>query len=86
MLKTVIAIVAAAFCAAAMVGFVPPPSPAGAAGAGAADGGNAGCTKPWPYYERACLRDSRKQTGNGSAVRTIAFASHGAPHMPQSRR
>jgi hypothetical protein len=86
MLKTVIAIVVAAFCAAAMVGFVPPPSPADAASAPVADGGHAGCTKPWPYYERACLGGSRKQSSNGSAVRLIALAGHGAPHMPQARR
>ena len=86
MLKTVIAIVVAAFCAAAVVGFVPVPSPADAASAPVADGGGAGCTKPWSCYERACLRDSRKRGGNGSAVRVIAFASHGAPHVPQTRR
>jgi hypothetical protein len=84
MLKTVIAIVAAAFCAAAMVGFVPPPSPVDAASAPVADSGSAACTKPSPYYERACLGESRKQ--RLSAVRVIALASHGAPHIPQTRR
>lgn len=86
MLKTVIAIVVAAFCAVAMVGFVPAPSPADAASAPVADSGSAGCARPWPYYERACLRDRRNQNVNGSAVRVIALASHGAPHSPHARR
>jgi hypothetical protein len=52
----------------------------------AAEGGNAGCTQPWPYYERACLGDSRKRSGNAHAVRVIALANPGAPHTPQARR
>jgi hypothetical protein len=51
-----------------------------------ADGGNAGCTQPWPYYERACLGDSRKRSSNAHAVRVIALANPGAPHTPQARR
>ena len=86
MLKTVLVIVVAAACAGATVGFVPAPSPAGAASARVADGGNAGCTQPWPYYERACLGDSRKGSSNAHAVRVIALASPGAPQTPQARR
>jgi hypothetical protein len=41
MLKTVLVIVVAAACAGATVGFVPAPSPADAASARVADGGNA---------------------------------------------
>jgi hypothetical protein len=84
MLKTVLVIVVAAACAGAIVGFVPAPSPADAAIARAAEGGNAGCTQPWPYYERASLSDSRKRSGNAHAVRVIA--NPGAPHTPQARR
>lgn len=87
MLKTVLAIVAAAACAGAIVGFVPEPSPADAASASIADGGTAGCAQPWPYYERACLRDSRKH--NARAVRVIALANQAiphTPHTPQKRR
>jgi hypothetical protein len=99
MLKTVLAVVAAAVCAGAIVGFVPEPSPADAASASAANGGTAGCAQPWPYYERACLCDSRKHSGNARAVRVIAIADHaiphtaqkllastGTPHTPQKRR
>ena len=86
MLKTVLVIVVAAACAGAIVGFVPAPSPADAAIARAAEGGNAGCTQPWPYDERACLSDSRKRSGNAHAVRVIALANSGAPHTPQARR
>jgi hypothetical protein len=86
MLKTVLVIVVAAACAGAIVGFVPAPSPADAASARVADGGNAGCTQAWPYYERACLSDSRKRSGNAHAVRVIALANQGAPHPPQARR
>ena len=86
MLKTVLVIVVAAACAGAIVGFVPAPSPADAASARAAEGGNAGCTQPWPYHERACLSDSRKRSGNAHAVRVIALANAGAPHTPQARR
>jgi hypothetical protein len=81
MLKTVLVIVVAAACAGAIVGFVPAPSPADAASARVANGA---CTQPWPYYERACLRDSRKRSGN--AVRVIALANQGAAHRPQPRR
>ena len=86
MLKTVLVIVVAAACAGAIVGFVPAPSPADAAIARAAEGGNAGCTQPWPYYERACLSDSRKRSGNAHAVRVIALAKQGAPNTQQARR
>jgi hypothetical protein len=86
MLKTVLAIVAAAACAGAIVGFVPEPSPADAASALDADGGTAGCDRPWPYYERTCLRDSRKHGGNARAVRVIVLANHAIPHTPQKRR
>ena len=86
MLKTVFAIVLAAVCAAGIVGFVPAPSPADAASARVADGSSAGCAQPWPYYERACLRDSRKHGGNTHAVRVIALANQSAAHMPQTRR
>ena len=79
MLKTVLVIVVAAACAGA-------PSPADAASARVADGGNAGCTQAWPYYERACLGDSRKRSSNAHAVRVIALANPGAPHTPQARR
>jgi hypothetical protein len=84
MLKTVLVIVVAAACAGAIVGFVPAPSPADAASARVADASNGACTQPWPYYERACLRDSRKRSGN--AVRVIALANQGAAHRPQPRR
>jgi hypothetical protein len=86
MLKTVLVIVVAAACPGAIVGFVPAPSPADAASARVADGRNAGCTQPWPYYERACLGDSRKRSSNAHAVRVIALANPGAPHTPQARR
>jgi hypothetical protein len=86
MLKTVLVIVVAAACAGAIGGFVPAPSPADAASARAADGGSTGCTQPWPYYERACLGDSRKRSSNAHAVRVIALANPGAPHTPQTRR
>jgi hypothetical protein len=84
-LKTVLAIVAAAACAGAIVGFVPEPSPADAASASAADDDSASCAQPWPYYERACLRDSRKPDGNARAVRVITIANQIAPYAPRKR-
>jgi hypothetical protein len=86
MLKTVLAIVAAAVCAGAIIGFVPEPSPADAASASVADGGIAGCAQPWPYYERACLRDNSKRSGNTRAVRVIILANQAIPHTPRKRR
>jgi hypothetical protein len=86
MLKTVLAIVAAGACAGAIVGFVPEPSPADAASASVADGGTAGCAQPWPYYERACLRDSYKHSGIARAVRVITIANQAIPNTPQKRR
>ena len=85
MLKTVLAIVGAAFGAAAIVGLVAPPAPADAASAGAGGTGDAACGQHWPYYEPACLRDNRKRSGNAHAVRVIALANRGAPHKPQAR-
>ncbi len=86
MLKTVLAIVAAGACAGAVVGFVPEPSPADAASASVADGGTVGCAQPWPYYERACLRDNRKHSGIAHAVRVITIANRAISHTPQKRR
>ncbi len=86
MLKTVLAIVVAAFCAAAIAGFVPAPSPADAAIVRVTESGSAGCGQTWPYYETACLRDSRKRSGNPHAVRVIGLANQGAAHRPQTRR
>jgi hypothetical protein len=33
----------------------------------------AACLRTWPYYERACLHDSRQQDSNVHAVRVITM-------------
>ncbi len=36
-----------------------------------ADAGGATCTQTWPYYERSCLRDSRRPNGEARTARVI---------------
>jgi hypothetical protein len=80
----IIAIVAAAACAAVIVGLIPEPEPAAAAitNAAANDGdtadAKASCFQNWPYYERSCLHDGRQEDGNARAVRVIAINQHAA--------
>jgi hypothetical protein len=75
----VIAIAAAAVCAAVIVGLIPEPEPAEAASTAEGDSKGA-CFQNWPYYERSCLHDSRQQDGNARAVRVIAI------NQPMTRR
>ena len=86
MLKTVFAIAAAAASAGAVVGFIPAPPPADAAATGITYSRNVGCSQPWPYYERSCLRDGRQHDGNAHGVRVIAVNNRDADSAPRARR
>lgn len=49
-----------------------------------ATGSTAACLQTWPYYERSCLRDSRRGDGYPHAVRVIAVngqPGRRAPHQ-----
>jgi hypothetical protein len=39
-----------------------------------------GCLQSWPYYERSCLRDSRRHDGSARTVRFIATGSAASRH------
>jgi len=102
MFKSLFAIIAAATCAAVLVGFVPPPVPAVAAAQSTARGvsdvstpaaralatdvRNAGCAQAWPYYEPSCLRDNRWQNGRAPIVRVIAIGKPAADRTVQAQR
>jgi hypothetical protein len=88
MLNSMLAVTAAGACAAMIVGYVPDPISAVAAGlqtntsaptteaARAADGHKGACAQSWPYYEQPCLHDVRKTSGDAHAVRVIAIERH----------
>jgi hypothetical protein len=85
MLKGLLAISAAAVCAGIIVGFVPPPEPAAATPRAnprnevsdvAIDSAPvvvamSACTQTWPYFEQACLRDSRQVDRAAPTARII---------------
>jgi hypothetical protein len=85
MLKTMIAIAAAAACAGVLTGFAPATLPADAAAVRATGSGDASCSQPWPYYERSCMRGSQKSNRNARLVRVIAVDKQGAVPAPRMR-
>jgi hypothetical protein len=88
MLKNMLALVTAGVIAGLFVGLVPPPAPASAKTAGIAVSEPAagrsaiavsaptirpgGCGQAWPFYEQACLRDSREPNSAARAARVVA--------------
>jgi len=85
MLKTTIAIAAAAACAGVLTGFALATLPADAAAARVTGSGDASCSQPWPYYERSCLRSSQQSSRNVRLVRVIAVDKPGAVKAPRPR-
>jgi hypothetical protein len=81
MIKNILAIAAAAVCAGAIVGFIPAPAPAIAAGTP-----QAVQSQGWPYYDPSCLHDSRRPDGKARAVRVVTVNHAIAGRTSQTRR
>jgi hypothetical protein len=84
MLKKLLAVIAAAACAAVIVGFIPTPTPADAAKAPQAiavdvdqpavlPAGSSSCAQGWPNYDQTCLRDARRPNGKARVARVVVI-------------
>jgi hypothetical protein len=95
MLRKLVAVVAAAACAAVIVGFIPRPTPADAAKAPQSTpvnadqpevlSGSSTCAQSWPNYDQACLRDARRPNGRARVARVVAIDRSVADRAPRAR-
>jgi hypothetical protein len=97
MFKKLLAIVAAAACAAVIVGFIPTPTstPADTARAPQSTAVVAdqsavmplpdSCMQGWPNYDQACLNDNRRPNGKPRVARVVSMDRSVADRAPRAR-
>jgi hypothetical protein len=81
-LRHLIHCVAAALAVSAALTVISLPRPETAAAGATDQDAKAACLRTWPYYERSCLRDSRRD-GDVQAVRVIGVDGQVGYRVPR---